>query len=200
MRGRRPDAASQEAKGNPGKRRKKPTVSDRIKMLADAPSPDAFSPPVMFGLEEFEGVIRIWREFVPELSRRNLIDAKLDRYTLAMFCYYLDQWQVAVATIAQQGSTQRVKTTSGGYRIHDHPSIEHRDKAVRIVMDLSTRFGFTPFDRHKLIREMAGTGVPIGGLFDEREAPEAPAPEEASSGDDIIGFAGRSMPPGQRPN
>ncbi|MCX5581335.1 phage terminase small subunit P27 family [Kaistia terrae] len=196
MRGRRPDIASQEDKGNPGKRRKaKPTIDARIKLLADAPSAstDVLAPPLMFGLEEFEGAIQIWNEYVPELRRRNILD-RLDRHTMAMYCYYLDRFWSAVKKLAKDGDTQRVRTTSGGYRIHDHPAVAHRDDAAKVVMDLSARFGFTPLDRYKLIRELTGTGASAGPLFGDRQdsGPEQPSmPMDATENDTIAGFARR---------
>ncbi|MCX5518460.1 phage terminase small subunit P27 family [Kaistia defluvii] len=202
MRGRRPDIATQDEKGNPGKRRKaKPSINDRIKILAEAPpaSSDALSPPLLFGLDEFAGAVQIWNEYVPELRRRNVLD-RLDRHSMAMFCYYLDRFWSAVKRLAQDGETQRVRTTSGGYRIHDHPAVAHRDDAAKIVMDLSVRFGFTPLDRYKLIREMVGTGAPAGQLFGDnpghgKDHAEQPS-EELSDANSIAGFARRnsSMP------
>lgn len=203
MRGRRPDAVDQDAKGNPGKRRRKPTIADRVKLLSEAPatSSSPLAPPVMFGLEEFEGAIRIWHEFAPQLERGNVLH-RLDRHTLAMFCYYLDRFWSAVAQLAQDGTTQRVKTVAGGYMLRDHPAIRHRDDAAKIVFDLSQKFGFSPLDRNKLMREIAGTGQPVGGLFgegggEERPAqPDAPAPDDDDP-DGITGFAARNraVPP-----
>ena len=201
MRGRRADAVSQAVKGNPGKR-KKSSVDDRVKILADAPaaSNDPLAPPAIFGLEEFAGAIRLWNEYAPVLSRRNILN-RLDRHSLAMFCYYLDRFWSAVTRLAQDGETQRVKTVAGGYMLRDHPAIRHRDDAAKIVFDLSSKFGFTPMDRHKLIREMVGTGVPAGGLFDEPH--QAPQPQTAPPDEDaneIIGFAARNGTSPGRPN
>lgn len=200
MRGRRPDVVSQEAKGNPGKRRKKPTIADRVAQLAAAPAAGPLSPPALLGLEEFAGAIGIWGEIAPVLERRNIIDERLDRHHLAMFCYYLDAFWAAVAQLAAEGKTQRVKTTAGGYMIRTHPAIRERDDAAKMVMDLSVRFGLTPLDRHKLVREIAGAGAPVGGLLgSERADPDQdtlPLPEAAGGDpDEITGFAGRNSGP-----
>lgn len=213
MRGRRPDAVGQAEKGNPGKRgkRKGPTVAERLKLLAEAPaaSGEAFSPPALLGLEEFSGAIRIWHEFQPILQRRNILN-RTDRHTLAMFCYYLDRFWSAVAQLAQDGETQKVKTVAGGYMLRDHPAVRHRDEAAKVVFDLSVRFGLTPLDRHKLIREMAGAGVPLGGLFGDEggqqaqqpAAPASPTPATAADddSDDIVGFARRHAATPGRPH
>lgn len=192
MRGRRRDAVSQEAKGNPGKRRKV-TIADRLKVLADAPaiSTDPYAPPAILGLEEFSGAIKIWHEYAPVLTKRNILD-RLDRHSLAMFCYYLDRFWTAVATIAQEGATQKVKTVAGGVMIRDHPAIRHRDDAAGIVFDLSAKFGFTPLDRHKLIREMVGTGVPPGGLLGDQEQHQNNTPTPGDDQDSIVGFGARN--------
>lgn len=200
MRGRRPDVASQDDKGNPGKRRKKPTIADRIKALADAPATAGpLSPPVLFGLEELAGAVRIWTELSSLLSRRNILDGQLDRHHLAMFCYYTDAWWQAVAQLAAEGKTQRVKTTAGGYMIRTHPAIRERDDAAKMMMDLSVRFGLTPLDRHKLVREIAGAGAPVGGLLGGEAAEQEALPIEpgAAGGDPdaITGFAGRNSGP-----
>lgn len=203
MRGRRPDIASQEAKGNPGKRRRKPSIDDRIKALADAPSisTDVMAPPALFGVEEFKGAIAIWNEFAPVLRRRNMLD-RLDRHTLAMFCYYLDRFWTAVKQIAGEGATQRVKTVAGGYMVRDHPAIRHRDDAGKVVLDLSVKFGFSPLDRHRLVREMAGAGQPIGGLLGDAEQASLPevAAAEPEDADDISGFAARNASASGLPN
>ena len=193
MRGRSRDPVSQDAKGNPGKRKKPSTVAERIRALAAAPSAssDPLAAPEIFGLEEFSGAIRIWNEYAPQLKRRNILD-RLDRHTLAMFCYYLDRFWAAVAQLAQDGETQRVKTVAGGYMLRDHPSVRHRDDAAKVVFDLSAKYGFTPLDRHKLIREIAGTGAPTGGLFgDDRPEATESEPQSDRDPDDIVGFAAR---------
>lgn len=199
MRGRRRDAASQAEKGNPGKRRKQ-SVMDRVKILAEAPpsSSDPLSPPAIFGLEEFAGAIRIWHEYAPILTRRNLLD-RLDRHALAMFCYYLDRFWSAVARLAQDGETQKVKTVAGGFMLRDHPAVRHRDDAAKVVFDLAAKFGLTPLDRHKLIREMVGTGVPTGSLFGDGAAPDRQSPAVDDDPNEMTGFAARhaTTPPGK---
>jgi len=192
MRGRKPDPVSQDTKGNPGKR-KKEKVEVRLRRLSEAPSAssDPLAPPLLFGLEEFAGAIRIWNEYAPTLSRRNIVH-QLDRHTLAIFCYYLDRFWSAVAQLAQDGETQRVKTVAGGFMLRSHPAMRSRDDAAKVVFDLSSRFGFTPLDRHKLIREIAGAGVPVGGLFgdDDQAAKKTEQPSSEPSG--IAGFAARN--------
>lgn len=204
MRGRRPDVASQEAKGNPGKRRRKLSIDDRIKQLAEAPATaaDVLAPPAMFGVEEFAGAIAIWNEYAPMLRRRNMLD-RLDRHTLAMFCYYLDRFWTAVKQIAAEGATQRVKTVAGGYMVRDHPAIRHRDDAGKVVLDLGVKFGFSPLDRHRLIREMAGAGQPIGGMIGDGDSQQtmdvSPQPDDDAA-DDISGFAARNASASGLPN
>ena len=200
MRGRRPDAVSQDAKGNPGKRKRKVPIADRVRQLADAPasSSDPLAPPAVFGVEEFDGAVKIWREFAPVLNKRNIMD-RLDRHTLAMFCYYLDRWWTAAIEIAKHGETQRVKTVAGGYMLRDHPAVRRRDEAHKFVMDLSKSFGFTPMDRHKLIREMVGTGAPSGGLFGDNP-PQEQAASATDEPDDIVGFAARMSSAAPRPH
>ncbi len=201
MRGRKADPVTQAEKGNPGKRSRKPTVADRVNALANAPasSADPLSPPVILGLEEFAGAIRIWNEYAPILTKRNMLD-RLDRHSLAMFCYYLDRFWSAVIRLAADGETQRVRTVAGGFMVRDHPAVRHRDDAAKVVFDLSGKFGFTPMDRHKLIREMVGTGVPVGGLFGDGRGPEAQDPQSGDDPDEMIGFASRHATSSARPN
>lgn len=202
MRGRRPNAVDQETRGNPGRKarpRKRP-IEERLGDLASAmPDGDGpLAPPALFGLEEFEGAIRVWNEIAPTLRQRNLLD-RLDRQTLAMYCYYVDQFWGAVTAIAEKGEEQRVKTVAGGYMMRRNPALDRRDKAAGIVLDLSQRFGLTPLDRHKLIREMSGAGAPTGTLFGDGR-PDADA-DATRPGDGILGFAQRgALPPGAKPN
>lgn len=196
MRGRKPDPASQDQKGNPGKRKKRSDIEVRLRQLLEAPpsSSDPLSPPAILGLEEFAGAIRIWNEYAPTLSKRNILD-RLDRHSLAMFCYYLDRFWSAVKTLATEGETQKVKTVAGGFMLRDHPAVRQRKEAADMVFDLSSRFGFTPLDRHKLIREIAGAGVPLGSLFGDDQPSEQTSP--ADDPFDITGFAARNA---ARPN
>jgi hypothetical protein len=39
--------------------------------------------------------------------------------------------------------------------LRDNPSVDRRDFAAKMMLDLAEKFGFTPLDRNKLIREHA---------------------------------------------
>lgn len=200
MRGRRVNAVDQETRGNPGRKRKpaKVSVADRLRDLASAaPAGDGpLDPPAVLGLEEFAGAIRVWNEIAPTLRQRNLLD-RIDRHTLAMYCYYVDQFWSAVTAIAERGEEQKVRTVSGSYMLRRNPALDRRDKAAAIVLDLAKSFGLTPLDRHRLIREMAGAGAPVGGLFGDA-LPEKP---QDTPSDGILGFAGRhGLAAGSKPN
>lgn len=202
-RGRKPDSpALQAAKGSPGKRAMGKRMGQRITRLA---ANDPANPPPFLTKKGEEGLadaLRIWRELVPQLQRRNLLD-RIDRYGFARWCVYQAEWIEATRTIRREGITRTVTTVSGDEMPRRHPAAAHRDRVELAMTKLEASYGLTPADRYKVMRDQAA--APLGGLFGQGEDdsepghPVVPAPGTAA---DPVGFlaAHASAPPGSRPN
>lgn len=163
MRGPKPDAARQSAKGNPGKRltrrdrellREREASAHRAGLIADlaATSPDPKQPPQFFGADA-DGAMQVWRELAPRLTQLNLLQ-DADRLTFAMFCVAYDTWLRACEQV-RGADVVRVKTVSGDHMMRLNPWGAIRDRAFSDCLELSTRFGLTPLDRAKLLRDRA---------------------------------------------
>lgn len=199
-RGRKPDGpALQAAKGSPGKRAMAQRMGQRIARLA---TNDPASPPPFLTRKGEDGLaeaLRIWRELVPQLQRRNLLD-RIDRYGFARWCVYQAEWIDATRTIRREGLTRTVTTVSGDEMPRRHPAAAHRDRVELAMTKLEAAYGLTPADRYKVMRDQAA--APLGGLFGQDEAAPNPAEAVPAAGADPVGFlADRAAPPpGTRPN
>jgi hypothetical protein len=111
----------------------------------------------------------------------------------------MGEFLIANEDIAKQGYAAKVKTVSGDRMWRENPSVARRETAMKFVMQLSERFGFTTLDQQKLLKEMAAhtPGGP-GPLFGNRDqAGSVPAGEEPIGALDGMD----STPPaGSRPN
>lgn len=200
----------EKAKGYPNRRKTK--VDKAIErqhhlaeLLASAPGDGdgALSPP-RFMDERFGAALAVWRDYVPKLAKLHLFEA-LDRFTFALFCVAVGEWAEANEDIAANGFSRNVKTVSGDMMPRVNPSVDRREAASKIMLEMSKRFGLTPLDRANLFRSHAE--LPNGrGLFGGAGRPDAdqqPPPEpEAPAPEDAIGILGRfdSLPPGSRTN
>lgn len=214
---RKSDPQDQKAQGYPGKRRK---VVDKAivdaeryaKLLADAPKEgdDYLAPPRFIDDPRLAHAIVVWKEYAPRLDKLNLL-ARTDRHLFALFCIYVAEFVQANDDILKKGYSIMVPTIARGdggkpgKMPRKNPSVERRDTAADMMIDLSVKFGLTPLDRAKLIRESAVR-------FDEetlfgrrRESADAPAAEAAiaPAPADGVGTARQfdsPPPPGSRPN
>lgn len=212
------DPQDQAAKGFPNRRKSKTEKAieqaDRLaKLLGDAPasSQDYLAPPALISDPRLKAAATVWAEYAPRLYELHLL-ARLDRHTFALFCIYVAEFAAANDDILDKGYSVAVKTVSGDKMLRKNPSVDRRDHAANMVMHLSEKFGLTPADRSKLIRDQAMR-------FDEntlfgatRAPPPAAAPAEAVPaaepaapiGDtgSVIGLLSQfdSAPPGGKPN
>lgn len=153
--------------GHPGKR---PSKAERqlaeadamAKLLATAPGSenDPKAPPAFLD-ERFAPALAVWKDYAPRLAHLNLLDP-LYRHAFACFCIWVGEFVMANEDIQKHGYSRNVKTVSGSMYPRVSPAVGRRDTAMSFMLDLSTKFGFTPLDHYKLIREQA-TGFPGGG-------------------------------------
>lgn len=170
-RGRRKgDPRDQKAKGYPGKRKSKTdreleamiAAAERdAKLLAAAGNGnDLQALPIFLNDPRLAPATIIWKEYAPRLDKLNLLTT-LDRHTFAMFCLYAAEFVLANKDILDKGYSLPVPTVAKdakgkpGMMLRDNPSVDRRDFAAKMMLDLAEKFGFTPLDRNKLIREHA---------------------------------------------
>jgi P27 family predicted phage terminase small subunit len=217
----RGNAQDQAALGHPGKRKTKTekaiAEAERLaKLLALPRATDETSdaPPVYLTSPLMAPAYAIWREYAPRLDKLHLL-AQLDRHTFALFCVYSAEFVIANEDVMANGYSTRVKTVSGSYMPRENPSVSRRDFAGKMVLELSGKFGLTPVDRNKLLRDSAmrfddetlfGRVLPLAR---DNSADAADVPAEATSGSaPLVAEAGAigsldqfdSLPPGSRPN
>lgn len=205
----------QAAMGHPGKRKSKTdkaiAEAERQAKLLALPRADDVSdaPPAYLADPRLAPALAVWREYAPRLDKLHLL-AQLDRHTFALFCVYAGEFVVACEDILVKGYSVRVKTVSGDYMPRENPSVSRRDFAAKMVLELSGKFGLTPADRNKLLRDGAmqfdaetlfGRALPTSDAPAAGEiapAPVAPMVHDAAA----IGSLGAfdSAPPGGKPN
>lgn len=207
----------QAAKGFPNKRKTKTEKAieqaDRLaKLLGDAPaaSQDYLAPPALIADPRLKAAATVWAEYAPRLYELHLL-ARLDRHTFALFCIYVAEFAAANEDIIEKGYSVAVKTVSGDKMLRKNPSVDRRDHAANMVMHLSEKFGLTPADRSKLIRDQA-MRLDENTLFGTTRQPAQPAAPAAEAapieppapiGDgSVIGTLSQfdSLPPGGKPN
>lgn len=210
----------QAAMGHPGKRRTKTekaiAEAERQAKLLALPRAEetSDSPPAYLADPRLAPAMAVWMEYAPRLDKLHLL-ARLDRHTFALFCVYAGEFVVANEDVLVKGYSTRVKTVSGDYMLRENPSVSRRDFAAKMVLELSSKFGLTPADRNKLLRDSAmrfddetlfgrvlqhpqpskDEGPPDG---ETAAAAATPASRDAAA----IGTLGQfdSMPPGVKPN
>lgn len=205
MRGRKGNAPShQKELGHPGKRKTKAekqlAEAERLAdLLATAPGSesDPKSPP-RFLDKRFAPALSVWNEYAPRLHFQNMLDP-VYRHTFAAFCVWMGEFLIANEDIQKNGYSRLVKTVSRDKMWRENPSVSRRETAMKFVMQLSEKFGFTPLDQHKLVKEMSSSPLGQGTLFGNHGSgkPSSPAADE----DAIGAMEGMdSAPPGSRPN
>jgi P27 family predicted phage terminase small subunit len=205
--GRRRDPADvQAAKGYPGKRRSKTerqiAEAEAIAaLLASAPaeSSDRLAPPALLTDPRCAPALAVWRDYTPKLAKLNLF-GELDRHTFAIFCVYCAEFAAAQQDILEKGYSRNVKTVSGDLMPRVNPSVDRRDTAQKIILEMARRFGLTPLDQFALLGQQAS--MPSGGLFPAQPAQQPPSADAAAKPDDhgeLIGVMGTldSPPPGR---
>ena len=172
-RGKKDDPRDEALRGFPSKRRRKTEAAiaeleaaaeAQARAMADKPPlpsiDDLQSFPSFLLGERLDLAREIWLEYAPRLDRLNLLTT-LDRYTFAMFCLYAAEFEIANKSVNEKGYAFAVptvaKTADGkpGMMLRENPSVFRRDHAAKMMMQIGEKFGFTPSDRNKLIREHA---------------------------------------------
>lgn len=207
----------QAAMGHPGKRKTKTekaiAEAERQAALLAMPrdsSETSGAPPAYLADPRLAPALAVWNEFAPRLDKLHLL-SRLDRHTFALFCVYAAEFAIANEDVLVNGYSKKVRTVSKDYMLRENPSVARRDFAAKMILDLSGKFGLTPADRNKLLRD--------GMRFDEETlfgrampaqptapAPDAPALDAADTAvpDEpaAIGTLSSldSLPPGVKPN
>lgn len=170
--------------GDPGKRGKTKVekqlaeAEQLAKLLATAPGQEnnALSPPLFLD-QRFAPALAVWNEYAPRLAHLNMLDP-VYRHTFAAFCVWMGEFLIANEAIAKDGFAVKVRTVSGDRMWRENPNVSRRETAMKFVMQLSERFGFTPLDQHKLVKEMGSSPLGHGTLFDNQRGGKAPAESE----------------------
>ena len=170
--GRRRDP-DQQAKGFPNKRQSKTekAVAEAERIAKLLTQSDEMDMPSMISDARLAAAAAVWREYVPELKRLNILGS-LDRHNFAMFCVYLAEWTQMNQLIVDNGVIEKLKTTTGSWKTRPHAALQIRDNAHDRIMEYSAAFGLTPVDRAKLFKGQLA--APGGGLFGQPEAPQKP--------------------------
>src|ERR1700730_13641464 len=116
-------------------------------LLASAPAIPGgpLSPPMFINDPRLAGAARVWNEHAPQLEKLGLLEG-LARHTFAIFCVNVGEFVQANEDIIIQVYSNRVRTISGDYMLRENPAVNRRGEAVKNILDLSKRFGFTPLD------------------------------------------------------
>jgi P27 family predicted phage terminase small subunit len=198
-RGRRPEPeAVQEAKGNPGRRKRasvKPT---------DNPADPV---PVELGLHLKDGVPEIlseegavmWRKLAPDLVRMNFLRPS-DYMAFARYCEYMVLWWDITRRIKSpmkkrgsnpEGAGVVYETNSNhGKMLRVNPLFVVRERIENRLTAFEDRFGLTPAARMQMVQRMAGQ-VPAGDLFTPAAGEvdsDSPPPAASAEENTPIGF------------
>jgi len=210
MKGRKPDhPALQVAKGCPRQRLTKAerqiAEAEAMAQLMVAPEHAATDPlaPPQFLDDRFAPALAAWKEYAPLLAERKALD-RMFRHTFALFCVWLGELVIANEDIAKNGYSKLVKTVSGDRMPRKNHSVERRDEAMKWVMQLSERFGFTPLDRYKLEQQHQAWAARMPAQPNELPlgVPGSVGDEPQASLGDVIGIGAQmgGRPPDAKPN
>lgn len=221
MKGRKGDPALAKAKTDPSTRKSKAqkaaaAIDARVKLAEEraaqfaAKSSTAEMPAFMVDDKQYAGVAAIWRYHADLLNTRNFWGpAFVGPFT--GFCIYYDEFLAADREVKSKGWGVEGTSTSGGQRFWRNPAVDVRDHAFARVMELSTRYGFTPLDMYKLERESAAAGggrgagaSPPGGQLPlgkgDGDATEPPAPADPTTNPGAMAAFDSAPPPGHYKN
>lgn len=122
-------------------------------LLAAAPATPGgpLAPPMFINDPRLAGAARVWNEYAPRLEKLGMLEG-LDRHTFAVFCTYVAEFVQANEDVIVHGYSKSVRTISGDHMLRENPAVSRRAEAVKNILDLSRRFGFTPLDRSALLR------------------------------------------------
>lgn len=217
---RRKDPKEQKARGFPNRRKSKTeraleemearAAADAKLLAGNSDAADLQALPMFINDKRLQPAIEVWKEYAQRLDKLQLLTT-LDRHTFAMFCIYVAEFAIANRDVLDHGYTIMVTTIAGSKSRSKkgnqmprvNPSVDRRDHAAKMMLDLAAKFGFTPLDRASLIAKQAmradeetlfGRIRPTQSVPNSPAAPE-PAPTAAGSARNF-----NSPPPGTRPN
>jgi P27 family predicted phage terminase small subunit len=140
--GRRPDpAALQEAKGNPGKRRKSPEL----------PNLPAGSIPAPSRLNS-DG-LRVWEQIAPELQRMNFLRGT-DANAFARYCDAVVRFWRITEKLRDEGETYTSKSAHGELQ-RINPLFVIEERLAKRLESLEDRFGLNPAARQQIMLRLA---------------------------------------------
>jgi phage terminase small subunit len=194
MKGRKGNRAAREKKTDPARRRKvlaaKPTTTRKALQATElratlaqaraqqfaATAAAVELPPFMANDPQYAGAKAIWEFHAPLLRDRNFWEPEFIA-PFTGFCIYYDEFLAADREVKDKGWGVEGKSTNGGNRFWRNPAVDVRDHAFSRVMELSSRYAFTPMDMYRLERESAAANM--GG---KRAPPPSatPAPPPAA--------------------
>lgn len=148
---------------------KRLTKAERLaaeaKRLAEllAAGDDVLVPPELLADPRLMAARQVWLDLAPRLSALGTLDAT-SRMHLAMLAVYTSEFAAAQSDILNNGYSVKVKTVSGSWMPRTNPSVERRDYAARMVLELGRHLGLSRLDRLAL-RDRPGM-LGAGPLFD----------------------------------
>lgn len=198
-RGRRPEPeAVQEAKGNPGRRKRasaKPTNNP------DDPVPVELGLALKDGVPDIlsEEGAAMWRKLAPDLIRMNFV-RETDYPAFARYCEYSVLWWDLTrrlnSPVKKRGSNAEglgvvYETTSNhGKMLRVNPLFLVRERVDNRLIAFEDRFGLSPAARMQMVQRMAGTAPP-GDLFKSTSGDaqdDSPTPAAGKAEASPIGF------------
>ncbi|MFC7065023.1 P27 family phage terminase small subunit [Brucella rhizosphaerae] len=209
---RKDDPQLQQAKGFPGRRKRK--VEQELEAIAVAAEKsgtdvDPFPVPAEFAKAPayWSYAIRLWKELSDIMFKQGRRRPAY-RGALARYCWWMQQFFSCAEQLRKDlpkgGVTIMVKKGDGEYVPRTHPNIDFIAKAETALRLLDAEFGFTPMRDQDLIRTEsfnAGQGrLPLGGTHPQSGV-QRPASDDDSDADPMGLMNGAdSPPPGARPN
>ncbi|MGW6779427.1 P27 family phage terminase small subunit [Brucella pseudogrignonensis] len=209
---RKDDPQLQQAKGFPGRRKRK--VEQELEAIAQAAEKsgtdvDPFPVPAEFTKAPayWAYAIRLWKELSDIMVKQGRRRPAY-RGALARYCWWMQQFFDCADQLRKDlpkgGVTVQVKKGDGEIVYRTHPNIDFMAKAETALRLLDAEFGFTPMRDQDLIRTEsfnAGQGrLPLGGTHPQSGV-QRPASDEDSDADPMGLMNGAdSPPPGARPN
>ncbi|WP_421522319.1 P27 family phage terminase small subunit [Ochrobactrum quorumnocens] len=209
---RKDDPQLQQAKGFPGRRKRK--VEQELEAIAQAAEKsgtdvDPFPVPAEFTKAPayWAYAIRLWKELSDIMVKQGRRRPAY-RGALARYCWWMQQFFDCADQLRKDlpkgGVTVKVKKGDGEIVYRTHPNIDFMAKAETALRLLDAEFGFTPMRDQDLIRTEsfnAGQGrLPLGGTHPQSGV-QRPASDDDPDADPMGLMNGAdSPPPGARPN
>ncbi|MCV9908344.1 P27 family phage terminase small subunit [Brucella sp. HL-2] len=209
---RKDDPQLQQAKGFPGRRKRK--VEQELEAIAQAAEKsgtdvDPFPVPAEFTKAPayWAYAIRLWKELSDIMVKQGRRRPAY-RGALARYCWWMQQFFDCADQLRKDlpkgGVTVKVKKGDGEIVYRTHPNIDFMAKAETALRLLDAEFGFTPMRDQDLIRTEsfnAGQGrLPLGGTHPQSGV-QRPTSDDDPDADPMGLMNGAdSPPPGARPN